>query len=259
MTQVTRKGFVDKNGQKVVIVPKVLGATSGNLASFNAEGNLQDSGKKPADFAPAAHAHSSIVDTYLHTDNGISVDNGGINISVDNGESGGEVDITADNIGNLYRALQDPVKSTDVSPTYSDDKLITAGAVYAALAEKMNVLKEVELRFDSQVGYYTMHANADDIIPFISAEDPQLVVVKCSIDTNANNIVHVSAIGSLFIYQTEQYDWEIELRVGETLFGRSFTARNTQEAEEAIDSMFDDYGAGAQVSKMNVTLFPSVS
>lgn len=44
MTQVSRKGFVDKNGQKVVIVPKVPGATSGNIASFDEEGNLQDSG-----------------------------------------------------------------------------------------------------------------------------------------------------------------------------------------------------------------------
>lgn len=44
MTQVSRKGFVDKNGQKVVIVPNVPGATEGNLPNFDAEGNLQDSG-----------------------------------------------------------------------------------------------------------------------------------------------------------------------------------------------------------------------
>ena len=52
MTQVSRKGFVDKNGQQVVIVPNVPGATSGNFASLDGEGNLQDSGKNPADFAP---------------------------------------------------------------------------------------------------------------------------------------------------------------------------------------------------------------
>lgn len=45
MTKVSRKGFVDKNGQQVVIVPNVPGATAGNLASFDAEGNLQDCGK----------------------------------------------------------------------------------------------------------------------------------------------------------------------------------------------------------------------
>ena len=44
MTQVSRKGFRDKNGKQVVIVPNVPGATAGNLASFDEEGNLQDSG-----------------------------------------------------------------------------------------------------------------------------------------------------------------------------------------------------------------------
>ena len=44
MTQVSRKGFVDKNGNQVSIVPNVPGATSGNLASFDAEGNLRNSG-----------------------------------------------------------------------------------------------------------------------------------------------------------------------------------------------------------------------
>lgn len=44
MTKVSRKGFRDKNGKQVVIVPNVPGATEGNLASFDAEGALQDSG-----------------------------------------------------------------------------------------------------------------------------------------------------------------------------------------------------------------------
>lgn len=50
MTQVSRKGFVDKNGNQVSIVPNVPGATSGNLASFDAEGNLKDSKIKPSYF-----------------------------------------------------------------------------------------------------------------------------------------------------------------------------------------------------------------
>lgn len=44
MEEVTRKGFVDKNGKQVAIVPKVPGSTEGNLPKFDAEGNLQDSG-----------------------------------------------------------------------------------------------------------------------------------------------------------------------------------------------------------------------
>ena len=49
MTKVSRKGFVDKNGQKVVIVPNVPGATAGNLASLDEEGNLRDSGLAAGD------------------------------------------------------------------------------------------------------------------------------------------------------------------------------------------------------------------
>lgn len=49
MTQVSRKGFRDKNGKQVVIVPKVPGATAGNFVSIDAEGNLQDSGLAAGD------------------------------------------------------------------------------------------------------------------------------------------------------------------------------------------------------------------
>lgn len=68
MSQRTLKGFYDRNGEKYDLpqgggggsvdvsgkADKVDGATSGNLASLDAEGNLQDSGVKPADFAPAS-------------------------------------------------------------------------------------------------------------------------------------------------------------------------------------------------------------
>ena len=133
MTQVSRKGFRDKNGKQVAIVPKVPGATSGNLASFDAEGNLQDSGKKPADFAEAGHSHSVILDA--SAESSISIDEGIISIAIEGEGSGGETEINGDNISNLHRALEDPVKSTDAAPTYNDHSLITSGAVKAAIDE----------------------------------------------------------------------------------------------------------------------------
>lgn len=130
MTQVSRKGFVDKNGKQVVIVPKVPGATTGNLASFDAEGNLQDSGKKPADFALAGHSHSVIIDA--STESSISIDEGIISIEIEREGSGGETQINADNIGNLHRALATPSSTPENDAT----KLITSKAVYDALAAR---------------------------------------------------------------------------------------------------------------------------
>lgn len=49
MTQVSRKGFRDKNGKQVVIVPNVPSATAGNLPKFDENGNLQDSGLAAGD------------------------------------------------------------------------------------------------------------------------------------------------------------------------------------------------------------------
>jgi hypothetical protein len=40
---------------------KVVGATAGNLATLDENGNLQDSGYKPSDFAPTIHTHTSLV------------------------------------------------------------------------------------------------------------------------------------------------------------------------------------------------------
>lgn len=155
MTKVSRKGFVDKNGQKVVIVPNVPGATAGNLASFDAEGNLQDSGKKPADFALAGHSHSAIVDA--STESSISIDEGIISIAIEGEGSGGETEINADNIGNLHRALQDPVKNYDPDSAYSNDKLITAAAVLHKLSGKLdNPDVSLMVKFDVSGGALTL-------------------------------------------------------------------------------------------------------
>ena len=128
MTQVSRKGFVDKNGQKVVIVPNVPGATAGNLASLDADGNLQDSGKNTDSFAPEGHSHSAILDT--STESSISIEEGRISIFIQGEGSGGETEINANNIGNLHRALVTPSSI----PENDAKKLITSKAVYDSMA-----------------------------------------------------------------------------------------------------------------------------
>ena len=130
MTQVSRKGFVDKNGQQVVIVPNVPGATEGHLPNFDAEGNLQDSGKNTESFAPAGHSHSAILDT--STESSISIEQGRISIFIEGEGSGGETEINADNIGNLHRALVTPSSIAENDAK----KLITSKAVYDALAAR---------------------------------------------------------------------------------------------------------------------------
>lgn len=142
MTQVSRKGFVDKNGQQVVIVPKVPGATADNFASFNEEGNLQDSGKKPANFAPAGHSHSAIIDT--SSESNISIDEGTISIVIEGEGSGGETQINANNIGNLHRALATPSSAPEDDAT----KLITSKAVYDALLAMVANLRRMRITYD---------------------------------------------------------------------------------------------------------------
>ena len=83
--------------------------------------------------ANANHTHSLIGDG---EDNYIQASNGAINISVFDGESGGEAEITPSNIGNLNRALSDP----DSTPTANSDNFVTSGGVKAALDEKMGIM-----------------------------------------------------------------------------------------------------------------------
>lgn len=142
MTQVSRKGFVDKNGQKVVIVPKVPGATSGNLASFDEDGNLTDSGAKPADFAETNHGHDKVGGQYTH-DNTATMAQAGTYKSDDNKahfnivlkddiKAAGApkvIDVNTENADNLKRALENP----DSVPRADSDKLLTSGAMYEAL------------------------------------------------------------------------------------------------------------------------------
>ena len=79
------------------------------------------------------HTHSLII---YGEDNYIQAADGAINISVTDGESGGEAEITPSNIANLNRALSDP----DSTPTANSDNFVTSGGVKAALDEKMGVM-----------------------------------------------------------------------------------------------------------------------
>ena len=47
---------------------KVSGATSGNLAGLDGNGNLTDSGKKASDFAAATHSHTGYAEVKIFTD-----------------------------------------------------------------------------------------------------------------------------------------------------------------------------------------------
>lgn len=55
LASLDENGNLQDSGKKPAdFVPNVSGATEGNLPQFDANGNIQDSGKKPADFAPAS-------------------------------------------------------------------------------------------------------------------------------------------------------------------------------------------------------------
>lgn len=125
---------------------KVATATENNFASFDSEGNIKDSGKKAADFAPFVHHHSTIGINTLQSQSEINVyDYGDITIFADGPSTGSltisigdggtlmkSATITTSNMDNLNRALQDP----DTTPTVDSDKLVTSGGVYTALQSK---------------------------------------------------------------------------------------------------------------------------
>ena len=131
LASLDENGNLQDSGKKPAdFIPNVSGATEGNLPQFDAAGNIQDSGKKPADFALVGHSHSAILDT--STESRISIQEGGINIFIQGEGSGGETDINANNIGNLHRALVTPSSIPENDAT----KLITSKAVYDAITTK---------------------------------------------------------------------------------------------------------------------------
>jgi hypothetical protein len=129
---------------------KVSGAIAGHLASLDENGNLQDSGKKPSDFAPVVHDHLNI--SYQDSDGSGRVyttssedDGGEVHIIVKKGDGDYKSAIINDaNINNLTRALATPSSTPENDAT----KLITSQAVYDALAGKAGIYNGT-IRVDS--------------------------------------------------------------------------------------------------------------
>lgn len=131
LASLDENGNLQDSGKKPAdFVPNVSGATEGNLPKFDAGGNIQDSGKKAEDFALVGHSHSAILDT--STESSISIEQGRISIFIQGEGSGGETQINANNIGNLHRALVTPSSTPENDAT----KLITSKAVYDAITTR---------------------------------------------------------------------------------------------------------------------------
>ena len=180
MTQVSRKGFVDKKGQQVVIVPNIPGATAGNLASLDENGNLQDSGKKASDFAPASHVHELIKGegTGVNARDSAAVVAGANTIDIEIEKSGVlyNAEINTTNFANLLRALLDPA-----APVSAGNALITNGMVYAALAGKANAAhmhlpKNVIGLIPEFITYYSGTIDLDDHIDTNASGMKRLVI-----------------------------------------------------------------------------------
>ena len=76
--------------------------------------------------ANANHSHDSISSD---EDNSVSVSDGAVIIELNDGETGGELEIPVEKLGNLQRAINDP----DSTPTTNSDNLVTSGGVKAAI------------------------------------------------------------------------------------------------------------------------------
>ena len=81
--------------------------------------------------AAVDHSHANI---YNGENNMLSVGEGYMDIELNDGKIGGELELTVDNLPNLQRALTNP----DNTPTANSNKLVTSGGVYSALAGKMD-------------------------------------------------------------------------------------------------------------------------
>lgn len=169
MAEVTRKGFKDKNGNKVSLIAKVINAITGHFAGLNNKGEVVDSGYGPSDFAEASHTHGSISD-FAGTDGvGASVEVGEdhetqglgvvkITVKGDGRETDSEsVTIHYNNIGNLIRALTAPD-----STIQNNDKLALASAVYAALSKKTD-LHDGEGNYDSIIRVGKVNRDDDEL------------------------------------------------------------------------------------------------
>lgn len=136
------KGFVNKEGDKFELEPSAHTHTCSEILGLNDkiqeyDSDIADIQRSLGNFALKEHSHDSILDA--DTDSSVSISEGVLNISLDNPSTGtgGEVDITADSISNLQRAISNP----DAEPTENSNALITSGAIYGALKDKISLRK----------------------------------------------------------------------------------------------------------------------
>lgn len=164
MAEVTRKGFKDKNGNKVSLIAKVINAITGHFAGLNNKGEVVDSGYGPSDFAEASHSHDTISST--ESDGSSAKVKAGLDVLTHEGYVEIELkndqtqegttktaQITMDNIDNLARALQNPA-----APASGGNKLITNGQVYDALLNAGSIaqvnLKSTVVKDNSSYTYF---------------------------------------------------------------------------------------------------------
>ena len=78
MTQITRNGFVNKNGDKVILKPIVPGATPGNLAEFDTDGSIKDSGVSKSSIGGGGGGGSVTIDSTPTAGSNNAVSSGGV-------------------------------------------------------------------------------------------------------------------------------------------------------------------------------------
>ena len=164
---------------------KIVNATIDNFVSLNMDGNLQDSGKNPADFALVNHSHNNIASIFNDTRSLAVVTtkidqlgNPTINLGLAiEGPGLKTVDISIGNIDNLNRALEVPV-----APTQGSDSLSTSGQIYETLQNyesKLPVLSLV-LEKDSQGNYPATTADLEALQDFVSVF-PNNKTIPCEV------------------------------------------------------------------------------
>lgn len=197
---------------------KVIGATAGNLASLDADGNLQDSGKA-IDQSPTANSANLVtsggvktaldekadnIHTLKYSDGSYesSISVGKLNRDDDELDGaqvygkdairlavyGNRVYIDGNNINNLKRALEDP----SYTPEDNATKLITSKAVYDALLGKIDNLRSMRIT----------HTTVED--KFVVSESDKAVLVTFRNSAPADTFVPV--LVSLYEDDTKESD-----------------------------------------------------
>lgn len=141
---------------------KVAGATAGNFAGLDANGNLTDSGKKAADFAEAGHNHDEAYAAKAATEEHIAATDvhvqAGERAKWDGAATQAEANKTAiellnktdGTVGSVKKTVDDAITALDLANTYAakghnhDDKYDAIGAAAAVQGETTKTVKAVE-------------------------------------------------------------------------------------------------------------------